>query len=117
MSWSQRAYTAVCVLFAAGVAAQFYTMGLALFGAGISFAPHQGLGFVLVLVSLLMVGFALAARPHSRVGLCVLALALVVVQPMLALAPRPGAPALAALHAVIGGVIAVVAFLLVRRDE
>lgn len=101
----------------AGVAAiaQFYTAGLAVFGAA-SFVSHARVGWLAQLASLLTVVMLAAARVPFRVTrLALLLFALTLLQPVLAFAVRASAPALSALHPVNGIAIIVVCALLERR--
>jgi hypothetical protein len=90
----------------AGVAmlAQFYTAGLAVFGAA-SFTAHARVGWLVQLASLLTLLLLLAARVPFRVSRWALLLfVLGVLQPILAFAFR-GTPWAAALHPLNGVVM------------
>ncbi len=60
-------------LIVAGLVAEFYLAGAALFGVTTSFAPHRALGGVLAVAIVLLLVLALIARPGRRlVGLAAL---------------------------------------------
>jgi len=88
----------------AGLAAlaQFYTAGLAVFGAA-SFALHQRIGWLVQVASLVTLLLLTVARVPFRVSrLAILLFVLAVLQPVLAFAPRASLPELSALHPVNG---------------
>jgi hypothetical protein len=96
------------------VCAQAYTIGLYLFRAG-SFQSHATLGLSLVLVGLLLVLFGWLARKRSApVRLCLIALTGLLLQPVLVYFVRSVAPVLAALHPLIGVLLALLAWRIVR---
>jgi len=112
-----KAHQLLADLFLAGVAAQFFLAGLAVFRAkshgnqrfadSSTFDPHRALGNVLILVAVLIVLAAvLAAR---QVVQSAALLALMILQSVWT-AIGGGAPALAALHVLGGMVIAVLAY-------
>ncbi len=99
----------------AATIAQFYTAGLAVFGAA-SFRMHNVTGRFMVLASLGTMTLLLVARVPFRVsrfaiGILVLAL----LQPVLAFGTRATAPSLSALHPLNGLALVALAVLLDRR--
>jgi len=100
----------------AGLAAmaQFYTAGLAVFGAA-SFVLHQRVGWLVQVASLVTVLLLIIARVPFKVSrLAILLFVLAVLQPVLAFAPRARVPELSALHPVNGLAILAVCLLLER---
>jgi hypothetical protein len=100
-----------------GVAAitQFYTAGLAVFGAA-SFMSHARVGWLVQLGSLITVVMLLSARVPFRVTRsAILLFVLAILQPVLAFAFRTGAPALSALHPVNGIAILATCIFLERK--
>lgn len=99
---------------AVGVAAiaQFYTAGLAIFGAA-SFASHAGTGWLVILASFCTMALLAVARAPFRITrLAILVLVLAVLQPILAFAPRAEYPWVSAFHPVGGlGIVALVILL------
>jgi hypothetical protein len=84
------------------IAAQFYTIGLVMFGVT-GLGAHRVLGSVLLVAALFSLFAAVVAgrtyaRPRAAFGL----FALLLLQPALAFGVRQAAPAFAALHAVNG---------------
>ena len=95
----------------AGVAAigQFYTAGLAVFGAA-SFSSHAGTGYLVFLASLLTMTLLIVARaPFRLIRIAILISILAFLQPILAFAPRARYPWLSALHPLSG--LAIVALI------
>jgi hypothetical protein len=91
----------------AGVAAiaQFYTAGLAVFGAA-SFSSHAGTGYLVFLASFLTMALLIVARAPFRVTRIAMLISLLAfLQPVLAFAPRARFPWLSALHPLSGLVI------------
>lgn len=96
---------------------QFYAAGLAAFGAA-SFAMHQLLGWLMIVIALLsMVASLFARSAGANPKYAALLFLLVLLQPILAFAPRTAAPALSAVHPVVGLLIAVVAWQIERRGR
>jgi hypothetical protein len=94
-----------------GTTAQFYTAGLAVFGAA-SFASHARTGWLVQVASLCTMIFLLVARvPFRLTRLAIVVLLLAILQPVLAFAPRASMPWLSALHPLNG--LAMVAFALI----
>jgi hypothetical protein len=84
------------------IAAQFYTIGLVMFGVT-GLGAHRVLGSVLLAAALLSLLAALAAgRSHARPLAALGLFSLLLLQPALAFGLRQAAPAFAALHAVNG---------------
>jgi hypothetical protein len=92
-------------LIVAGLVAEFYLAGAAMFGVTPTFQPHRALGGVLALAILVLLVLALVARPGWRlVGLVALLAGLTLVQAALP-SLRAVLPALAALHVVNAAVL------------
>ncbi len=92
-------------LIVAGLLAEFYLAGAALFGVTPSFQPHRALGVGLTIAILLLLLLAVSARRGRRyVGLVALLTALTIVQAALP-SLQSSAPALAALHVVNAAVL------------
>jgi Family of unknown function (DUF6220) len=114
-------YRGLAWLFLAGAVLQFFLAGLGVFGAA-SFGPHETLGKLLALASLILLVLAVilaltGGLSRRRAGLAALLFALMVVQWLLVEAFSEGAPALAALHPVNGLLVLSVAFALARGSE
>ena len=114
-------YRGLAWLFVAGAVLQFFLAGLGVFGAA-SFGPHQTVGKLLALASLILLVLAAilalsGGLSRGRVGLAVLLLGLMVVQWSLVAAFSEGEPALAALHPVNGLLVLSVAFAIARGFE
>ena len=93
---------------------QFYTAGLAVFGAA-SFTLHARFGWLVLVASLVTLLLLIASRVSFKVSrLAILLFVLAVLQPVLAFAPRARVPALSALHPVNGLAILAVCMLLER---
>ena len=102
-------------LLAAIALTQFYSAGLAVFGAA-GFELHAAGGWLAQLLSLLTIVLLLAARVPFRVsGLAILLLLLAILQPVLAFAVRATLPVLSALHPVNGIAILTICLILDRR--
>lgn len=114
-------YRGLTWLFVAGAVIQFFLAGLGVFGAA-SFGPHQTVGKLLALASLILLVLAAilalsGGLSRGRVGLAALLFVLMVVQWSLVAAFSKGAPALAALHPVNGLLVLSVAFALASGFE
>jgi hypothetical membrane protein len=97
------------------VPVQFYAAGFGIFRAG-SMVPHAIIGWSLILVALIsVISAALARRGRGDVGRAFAVLALIILQPVLVHGLRYTLPELAALHAVNGLAIGVLAFVIHRR--
>ena len=106
--WTNRLLASVAVV-------QFYSAGLAVFGAA-GFELHAAGGWLAQLLSVLTIVLLFAARVPFRVsGLAILLLFLAILQPVLAFAVRATLPALSALHPVNGIAILTICLLLDRR--
>jgi hypothetical protein len=100
-----RLFQGLAWLILAGLVAQFYLAGAALFGAT-PFRPHRTLGSVLVVAALLLLVLALVARPGRRVvGLTAGLVGLIIVEVLLP-SLRIGWPWVAAFHIVVAVAIA-----------
>lgn len=92
------------------VVAQFYTAGLANFGAA-SFRPHAVLGMLALAVSLgLVVAAVVGRRTLHAIGPSLACFVLSFLQPVLVFIARPRAPFVAALHPVVGLAIGLLAW-------
>jgi lysylphosphatidylglycerol synthetase-like protein (DUF2156 family) len=114
-------YRGLAWLFLAGAVLQFFLAGLGVFGAA-SFGPHETLGKLLALASLILLVLAVilaltGGLSRRRAGLAALLFALMVVQWSLVELFSESAPALAALHPVNGLLVLSVAFALARGFE
>ena len=106
--WTNRLLAAVAVT-------QFYSAGLAVFGAA-GFEFHAAGGWLAQLLSVLTILLLLVARvPFKVSGLAILLLVLAILQPVLAFAVRATLPALSALHPVNGIAILTICLMLDRR--
>jgi lysylphosphatidylglycerol synthetase-like protein (DUF2156 family) len=110
-------YRGLAWLFLAGAVLQFFLAGLGVFGAA-SFVPHQTVGKLLWLASLIQLVLAAVLAlsgglSRGRVGLAALLFVLMVVQWSLVEAFSGSVPILAALHPVNGLLVLSVAFALV----
>ncbi|HEY2596394.1 MAG TPA: DUF6220 domain-containing protein [Chloroflexota bacterium] len=100
-----RALQGFAWLIVAGLVAEFYLAGAALFGVTPSFAPHRALGSILAIAIVLLLVLALIARPGRRLlGMVALLAGLTIVQAALP-SLQPVLPALAALHTVNAAVL------------
>lgn len=87
-------------IFLAGLLIEFYLVGAAIFGAGLSFGPHRMLGSALVVLAILFPVLALVGRLGRKlIGFSFLLLLLTIVQGMLP-SIRGNVPWIAALHPV-----------------
>lgn len=90
----------VARIFLAGLLIEFYLAGAAIFGAGLSFAPHRMLGSGLAILVILLLVLALVGRLGRKlIGFSVLLVVLTIVQVALP-ALRGNVPWIAALHPV-----------------
>lgn len=93
-------YQGLAWVFLAGLLIEFYLVGAAIFGAGVSFAPHRMLGSALVILAILFPVLALVGRlGRSLIGFSLLLALLTIIQVMLP-SLRVNVPWLAALHPV-----------------
>jgi hypothetical protein len=107
---SLRATRIVAWLLVAMVVVQFYSAGMALFGAA-SFKLHQIVGSVSVIVAIAMTVLALVARAGKVIAWHAAgAIALTMLQPVLVFVVRSRAPWIAALHPVVGLMIGLLAW-------
>jgi len=87
-------------IFLAGLLIEFYLIGAAIFGAGVSVGPHRMLGTALVVVALLFPVLALIGRLGRKlIGFSLLLLFLTIIQVVLP-SLRVNVPWIAALHPV-----------------
>jgi len=92
-------------LIVAGLVAEFYLAGAALFGVTPSFQLHRALGGILTIATVLLLVVALVVRLGRRLtGLVALLVALMIVQAALP-SLQSIVPALAALHVVNAAVL------------
>jgi hypothetical protein len=104
----------VGALFVAGVVAQVVLAGLGVFSDPRSFITHREFGYLLGMLTLVLLVLALASRaPRRVIGLCALLLVLFALQSVF-IALRTGAPAIAALHPLNGFLILLVAITVTR---
>ena len=93
-------YQGLAWVFLAGLLIEFYLVGAAIFGAGVSFMPHRMLGSALVILAILFPVLALVGRlGRSLIGFSLLLALLTIIQVMLP-SLRVNVPWLAALHPV-----------------
>ncbi|MGQ0647006.1 MAG: DUF6220 domain-containing protein [Gemmatimonadaceae bacterium] len=112
---SQRLARASNLVVVVAAIAQFYTAGLAAFGAA-SFVSHARTGWLVQLACLCTLALLLIARAPFRVTrFAILVLLLAVLQPILAFAPRDNFPWVSALHPLNGLAIVAVSILIERR--
>jgi hypothetical protein len=117
MALIQQAQRTCAATYLLALALQFYAAGLGIFGAA-SFVPHALLGYGLVLGAVTLAALTLLARlPRRTAQLAGALVPLTALQPVLALAPRPDAPAVAALHAVNALAIVALAALVAQRSR
>jgi hypothetical protein len=96
------------------VVVQFYSAGLGVFGAA-SFSAHAVIGTLAPIAGLALVIAVLVGRRGRTLGWAgVGCLALLILQPILVFAVRPQAPAVAALHPVVGVLIGWLALRIAR---
>lgn len=113
MIW-KRIVVSVAWLILAGVIAQFYFVGLAVFGVT-DFTLHALTGTLLIPISLvlaIMIVGTRSVRPMAWRGFGLFLL--FVLQPVLALVPRVEAPAISALHPLVALMILSLAVSLTR---
>ena len=98
--WARIGFSLVAWLFAAGAIIQVYLAGEAAFAANPTFELHRNFGFIVGLLTLVLVVLALAGRmPLRMIGATVLLAGLMVLQVVLVLM-RTNSPNIAALHPV-----------------
>ena len=108
------AFYGFAVIYMIGVVVQFFLAGLALFGST-SYDAHEGLGYVLGGISVVLLVIAVAAKlPRSLTGLSITLVVLNVVQIVLL---RVDVEEINALHVVNALAIAFVANMLVHRSR
>lgn len=102
------------VVYLLGVVVQFFLAGLALFGST-NYDAHQGLGYVLAAIAVVLLVIAVAARlPRSLAGLSITLVVLNVIQIALL---QSDVEEIEALHVVNALAIAFVANVLVQRSR
>ncbi len=117
MAFVRKAQRIWAVTYLLLLALQFYAAGLGIFGAA-SFGPHAALGYGLVVGAVVLTTLTLLARlPRSTVFLASALVPLTILQPVLALAPRPESPAVAALHPVNALAIVILAAVVAQRSR
>jgi hypothetical protein len=98
------------------IAAQFYAAGLAIFGAT-TFVPHAIIGWTFIVLALVLVVAAMVSRSRRVVGWpAVGVLLLAISQPVIVFGLRQWPP-VAAVHPVIGVVIAGLLLVISRRAK
>jgi hypothetical protein len=113
MSLARQALPVISGIFAAGVVIQIFLAGLGVFDDPRSFLTHRDFGYLLGMLTLVVLVAALVARQSRRViGLSALLLVLFALQSLfVALRPSP----VAALHPVNGFLILLVTLLVTRE--
>jgi hypothetical protein len=97
------------------VCAQSYTIGLFLFGVA-RFQSHATLGLSAIPVGLMLVISAWGGRRRGApLGLSLMAFGGLLLQPVLVYFVKPAVPALAALHPLVGVLLVLLAWRIVRR--
>jgi uncharacterized protein DUF6220 len=121
-SLARQALPLVGGLFTLCVIVQVFLAGLGVFSDGAAFETHRGFGYLIGMLTLVMLILALVGRePRRVIGLSALLLALFALQSVF-VALRPTAPTVASLHPLNGFLILFVAITLsraawaVRRD-
>ena len=114
MSQGRVAFYGVALVYMLGVVIQFFLAGLAIFGVR-SYDAHRGLGFVLGVISLVLLALAIGAKmPRSMTALSTVLVALNAVQIVLI---QIDVAEVNALHLVNALAIAFVANMLVHRSR
>ena len=114
MSQGRVAFYGVALIYMIGVVVQFLLAGLALFGTS-NYDTHRWLGFVLAVISLVLLALAIGAKlPRSVTALSTVLVALNVVQIVLI---QLDVEELQALHVVNALAIAFVANMLMHRSR
>ncbi|HXV96403.1 MAG TPA: DUF6220 domain-containing protein [Gaiellaceae bacterium] len=114
MSQARVAFYGFALVYLLGVVVQFFLAGLAVFGVR-SYDAHTGLGYVLGLISLVLLGLAIGAKlPRSVTALSTVLIALNAVQIVLI---QVDIAEVNALHLVNALAIAFVANMLVHRSR
>ena len=114
MSEGRVVFYGFAVVYLLGVVVQFFLAGLALFGTT-SYDAHQGLGYVLGVISVALLVIAVAAKlPRSLTGL---SLTLVVLNGVQIALLQVDIEEIEALHVVNALAIAFVANMLVHRSR
>ena len=114
MSQARVAFYGFALIYLLGVVVQFFLAGLAVFGVR-SYDAHTGLGFVLGLISLVLLGLAIGAKlPRSVTALSTVLVALNAAQIVLI---QIDIAEVNALHLVNALAIAFVANMLVHRSR
>jgi heme A synthase len=113
-SVARQALLIVGIVFVAGVVAQVALAGLGVFSDPRSFITHREFGYLLGMVTLVLLILALVGRaPRRVIGLCALLLVLFALQSVF-IALRASAPDVAALHPLNGFLILLVAITVTR---
>ena len=113
MIW-QKAILALSWLILAGIVAQFYFVGLVIFGVT-GFTLHAVTGTILIPASLILTVMIVSTRSIRPVAWPSLGLFLLaVLQPVLVFLPRAAAPAVSALHSLVALAILYLAFRLTK---
>ena len=114
MSQGRVAFYGVALVYMLGVVVQFFLAGLAVFGVR-SYDAHRGLGYVLGLISLVLLALAIGAKmPRSLTALSTVLVALNAMQIVLI---QIDIAEVNALHLVNALAIAFVANMLVHRSR
>ncbi len=103
--------------FLGAIGLQVYVMGLAIFGVT-SFMPHAMLGYGMIVGAIILTVLTVTAKlPRRAQVMAGVILVLTVLQPVLVLALRGRAPALAALHPLNALVIFALATVVMRSTR
>jgi Family of unknown function (DUF6220) len=114
VSQARVAFYGFALVYLLGVVVQFFLAGLAVFGVR-SYDAHRGLGFVLALISLVLLGLAIGAKmPRSLTALSTVLVGLNAIQIVLI---EIDIAEVNALHLVNALAIAFVANMLVHRSR
>jgi Family of unknown function (DUF6220) len=114
VSQARVAFYGFALVYMLGVVVQFFLAGLAVFGVR-SYDAHRGLGFVLALISLVLLALAIGAKmPRSVTALSTVLVALNAVQIVLI---QVDVEEVQALHLVNALAIAFVANMLLHRSR
>jgi Family of unknown function (DUF6220) len=114
MSQARVAFYGFALVYMLGVVVQFFLAGLALFGTG-DYETHRWLGYVLALISVVLVGIAIGAKMAR--SLTALSTVLVVLNAVQIALVEIDIQEVQALHVLNALAIALVANMLVHRSR
>jgi hypothetical protein len=115
MIWVRRAHLLLTWAFVAGVVIQVFLAGLGVFQSSSAFGTHAGWGFLLGLVTLVLLALAAVSGAGRRQVLYALALFGMFALQSILVAFRTSAPMVAALHPVNGFAILFVSIAMARE--